>query len=194
MWLIFDHLWATSSTESLRSMLGGTIREIAELDVAPTGQAFEADDVSLERKTNEIMGNFERLRTLVDVSIFEAFPKAVPDDVLLQRAKDYLPQLRAALLIKTGLIHHRTVSGNQRRSDIAVQVQRRCSELLVETAHHVEADSPEIRLTPATVDREIQQRLRSDADLIRRGELECDLTELRLCSSLFNVVRHLQGP
>jgi multidrug resistance protein MdtO len=139
------------------------------------------------------MGNFERLRTLVDVSIFEAFPKAVPDEVLLQQAKDYLPQLRTALLIKTGLIHHRTVSGNQCRSDIAVQVQRRCSELLVETAHHVEADSPEIRVTRATIDREIQQRLRSDADLIRRGELECDLTELRLCSSLFNVVRHLQG-
>jgi multidrug resistance protein MdtO len=193
MWLIFDHLWATSSTESLRSMLGVTIREIAELDVAPTEQAFEADDVPLERKANEIMGNFERLRTLVDVSIFEAFPKAVPDEVLLQQAKDYLPQLRTALLIKTGLIHHRTVSGNQCRSDIAVQVQRRCSELLVETAHQVEADSPEIRVTPDTVDREIQQRLRSDADLIRRGELECDLTELRLCSSLFNVVRHLQG-
>ncbi|WP_263366054.1 FUSC family protein [Edaphobacter bradus] len=191
MWLIFDHLWATSSTRSLRSMLGATIREIAELEVASTEQAEQAGDVLLERRTNEIMENFEKLRTLVDVSIFEAFPKAMPDEVLLQRTRDYLPQLRAALLIKTGLIHHRTVSGNQCRSDIAVQVQQRCSELLVETARHVEADSPDIRVAQAAVDHQIQQRLRSDADLIRTGGLECDLTELRLCSSLFNVVRHL---
>ncbi|CAN5697388.1 hypothetical protein BH10ACI4_BH10ACI4_26960 [soil metagenome] len=191
MWLIFDHLWATSSTQSLRFMLGTTIREIAELDLVSTGQTPAAEVRRIEERTGEIMGNFEKLRALVDVSIFEAFPKVERDELLLKRARDYLPQLRAALLIKTGLFHHRVVSGSRRQSDISVQVQLRCSELLLIAAGHLEANLSERRSTPTPVDKQIQSRLRSDADLVCEGELEGDLTELRLCASLFNVVRHL---
>lgn len=190
MWLIFDHLWATSSTQSLRFMLSTTIREIAVLNIASGEQTPAVDNVLLERQTSKIMGNFERLRSLVDVSIFEAFPKAMQDELLLRRTRDYLPQLRATLLIKTGLIHHRAAS-SRCQSDVAAQVQQRCSELLVETADHVEADSSDLRVGLTTVDQQIQSTLRSNADLIRKGDLECDLTELRLSSSLFNVVCHL---
>lgn len=191
MWLIFDHLWATSSTQSLRALLGETIREIAELNILPGEQPPEAEGLLLERKTNEVIGKFERLRNLVDVSIFEAFPKTVPDDLLLQRTRAYLPQLRAALLIKTGLIHHRIVSGNYDQTEIALQVQQCCSELLVEVADHIETDAPDLRVQMTELDHRIQRRLRSTSDLIRNSELPYDLTELRLCSSLFNVVRHL---
>lgn len=190
MWLIFDHLWATSSTQSLRVLLGATIREIAELNIIPGAQPLEAENL-LERKTSEVIGNFERLRNLVDVSIFEAFPRTVPDELLLQRTRSYLPQLRAALLIKTGLIHHRIVSGNDDESEIASQVQQRCSQLLAEAAHHIETAAPDLRVQMTALDRHIQHQLRSTANLVRNGELLSDLTELRLCSSLFNVVRHL---
>lgn len=191
MWLIFDHLWATSSTESLRSILASTIREIADLHVPPTAHGSETSEILLERQTRKIMKNFERLRTLVDVSIFESFPKSPPDTVLIQRSKHYLPQLRAALLIKTGLMHHQAGAADDCASDIASQVQQHCSQLLTDAAHHVEANSLDLYVAPTLVDHQIQRRLYTEADRIQRGELDCDLTELRLCSSLFNVVHHL---
>ena len=191
MWLIFDHLWATSSTESLRSMLAATIREIAELKFPDTTRTQDTSEILLAKQTRKIMRNFERLRTLIDVSIFEAFPKAPPDEVLLQRSKHYLPQLRALLLLKTGLMHHQTVSENYCQSDTAAQVQGRCSKLLAEAAYRVESNSLDLYVAPTDADYHIKHQLRSDADRIRKGELDCDLTELRLCSSLFNVVRHL---
>jgi multidrug resistance protein MdtO len=172
-------------------MLATTIREIAELKFPDTTHTQDNSEILLAKQTRKIMRNFERLRTLVDVSIFEAFPKAPLNEVLIQRSKHYLPQLRALLLLKTGLMHHQTASENYCQSDTAAQVQQRCSRLLVEAAHHVEANSLNLYVAPTDVDYHIQHQLRSNADRIRKGELDCDLTELRLCSSLFNVVRHL---
>jgi multidrug resistance protein MdtO len=186
MWLIFDHLWATSSVESLRPMLSSTIRQIANLSAT-------AQPVQVEKQTGEIMRRFEKLRALIEASFFEAFPKAPPDEQLLTRAKDYLPQLRAALLIRTGLIHHRGSSSSQCQPDLIVQVQQRSSLLLEEIAQQVESNSfPSFQpLDPA--DRSLLNRLKMGAELARQGEVDCDLTELRLCSSLLNVVHHLHG-
>ncbi|WP_157468290.1 FUSC family protein [Edaphobacter aggregans] len=191
MWLIFDHLWAKASTESLRSLLGRTVRGIADLDIGLEEHAGVAYERILEGKTDAVMRKFERLRSLVDVSIFEAFPKALPDEILLQHTRDYLPQLRAALLLKAGLIHHRLVSGNQCQREVVIEVQKRCSELLHIAAAQVDAESPDLRVPQSNADREIHTRLQSDTELVRKGALEYDITELRLCSSLFSVVHHV---
>lgn len=192
MWLIFDHLWATTSLESLRSVLVKTIREIAELESVLVKKGT-AGDALLEARTHEIAGRFERLRTLVDVSAFEAFPKAVPDEELVQRTKDYLPQLRSILLIKTGLMQHRAVSGSYCESDTALRIQKRCFVLLTDAANQIEQDSAGVRLADSPDDREIQARIRAEIALARGGELNCNQTELRLYSSLFDVVRHLSA-
>lgn len=42
MWLIFDHLWSTSSTQSMRLLLGITIREIAGLEGELEGCASDS--------------------------------------------------------------------------------------------------------------------------------------------------------
>ena len=191
MWLIFDHLWAKSSTESLRSLLGSTVRGIADLDIGLEKYAGVAYERFLEGKTEAVMRKFERLRSLVDVSIFEGFPKALPDEILLQHTRDYLPQLRAALLLKAGLIHHRLASGNQCQREVVIEVQERCSELLHIAAAQVDAESLDLRVPQSSADREIHTRLQSDTELVRRGALEYDITELRLCSSLFSVVHHV---
>jgi len=191
MWLLFDHLWAKSSTESLRSLLGSTIRGIADLDIGLEEYASVAYEVLLERKTDAIMRQFERIRSLVEISIFEAFPKPMSDEVLLQHTRDYLPQLCAALLLKAGFIHHRIVSGNQCQRDVIVEVQQRCSELLYIAAAKIDAEAPDLRVLQGSADRDLCARLQSDTERVRRGALECDLTELRLCSSLFSVVRHV---
>ncbi|HEU4636142.1 MAG TPA: FUSC family protein [Edaphobacter sp.] len=186
MWLIFDHLWATSSVDSLRPMLSSTIRQIARLSEI-------AQPAQLEQQTSEIMRRFEKLRALVEASFFEAFPKAPPDEQLLERAKDYLPQLRAALLIRTGLIHHQGSSSSQCQPDLVVQVQQRSSLLLEEIAQQVESNSFPSSQALDPADRSLLNRLKVGAELARQGEVDCDLTELRLCSSLLNVVHHLHG-
>jgi multidrug resistance protein MdtO len=191
MWLIFDHLWETSSAESIRSVLCGTIREIADLAIEPTMLAPATREALLTRKTGAIMKNFEKLWSLADVSIFEAFPKAAPDEILLQRAQDYLPQLRAVLLIKTGLIHHQEVLGNTCQSDMAHQVQEYCTHILHEIAECFDTDRAISRTPSESLEASIQKKLRFNAELIRNGQLECDMTELHLCSSLFEVVHHL---
>jgi multidrug resistance protein MdtO len=191
MWLIFDHLWAKSSTESLRSLLGSTVRGIADLGIGLEKYAGVAYERFLEEKTEAVMRNFERLRSLVDVSIFEGFPKALPDEILLQHTRDYLPQLRAALFLKAGLIQHRLVSGNQCQREVVIEVQERCSELLHIAAAQVDAESLDLRVPQSSADREIHTRLQSDTELVREGALEYDITELRLCSSLFSVVHHV---
>jgi multidrug resistance protein MdtO len=167
-------------------MLSSTIRQIARLSES-------AQPAQLEQQPSEILRRFEMLRALVEASFFEAFPKAPPDEQLLDRAKDYLPQLRAALLIRTGLIHHQGSSSSQCQPDLIVQVQQRSSLLLEEIARQVESNSfaPFESLDPA--DRSLQNRLKMGAELARQGEVDCDLTELRLCSSLLNVVYHLHG-
>jgi multidrug resistance protein MdtO len=186
MWLIFDHLWATSSVESLRPMLSSTILQIARLPAtAPTAE--------LEQRTGEIMRRFEKLRALVEASFFEAFPKTPPDEQLLVRAKDYLPQLRAALLIRTGLLHHQGSTDSHCQPDLVVQVQQRSSLLLEEIAQQVENNSFLSLPSLDPADRGLLNRLKAGLELAREGEVDCDLTELRLCSSLLNVVHHLHG-
>jgi multidrug resistance protein MdtO len=193
MWLIFDHLWATSSVESLRPMLSSTIRQIARLpDSIPASSATQ-QTTSLEQQTSEIMRRFERIRALIEASFFEAFPKAPTDEQLLGRARDYLPQLRAALLIRTGLIHHQGSSGNHCQPGLVLQVQQRSSALLESIAQQIERNSFPSQGTLDSADRELLDRLRSGFELARQGTLDCDLTELRLCSSMLNVLHHLHG-
>ena len=191
MWLIFDHLWAKSSTEDLRNLFSNTIRGIADLEAGLEECASVAYEVLLERKTDAIMRQSERLQSLLDVSIFEASPKALPDEVLLQQTRNYLPQLRAALLLKAGLIHHSLVSGNHFQRDVVVEVQRRCSELLHIAAARVEAESLDLRVPQSSADQEVHTKLQSDTELARKGALQYDITELRLCSSLFSIVHYV---
>jgi multidrug resistance protein MdtO len=193
MWLVFDHLWATSSVDSLRPMLSSTVRQIARLTESVPGAPAAPQRVRLEQQTSEIMRRFEKLRALIEASYFEAFPKAPPAGQLLERARDYLPQLRAALLIRTGLIHHQGVAASHCQPDLVVQVQQRSSVLLERIAQQIENNSFSSRTALEPTDQDLLDRLRSGFDLAREGEIDCDLTELRLCSSLLNVVHHLHG-
>ena len=83
------------------------------------------------------------------------------------------------------------MSGNQCQREVVIEVQERCSELLHIAAVQVDAESLDLRVPQSSADREIHMRLQSDTELVRKGALEYDITELRLCSSLFSVVNHV---
>lgn len=191
MWLIFDHLWATSSVESIRLLLSATIRQIADLSIPSDTLTSIAREVTLERQTNEIIKSFQKIWTLLDIYIFEAFPKTTSDDVLIRRAKDYLPHLRALLLIKTGLIHHEILSGQIHRSDTATQAGICCTHILHELARKVATDTAISVRSLASQDDQIKERLRHEIESIKKGQLSGDIAELRLSASLFTVSHHL---
>jgi multidrug resistance protein MdtO len=191
MWLIFDHLWPTASTQSMRLLLGITIREIAGLESEPEGCALDSRAKYLEIRTDAISRNFERLRSLVDVSIFEALPRRAQDEATLKHTRDLLPQLRAVLLLKTGLLHHRLTACQSPKSDVVTDVEQRCSELLLDTARLVGGRVLERLGGSRANDGELHLRLHTAEEHARASGSRVDLTELQLCSSLFNVVRHV---
>lgn len=190
MWLIFDHLWPTYSTQSMRLLLGITIREIAGLEGELEGCAADSRGEYLEMRADAIGQSFERLRSLVDVSIFEAFPKRAQEEATLKDTSDLLPQLRAVLLMKTGLLHHRLTIHGFQKNEVVAEAEQRCSELLLETACLVDGGTINRPAARTADDSELHLRLRTEEQL-RARDLGRDLTELQLCSSLFNVVSNL---
>ena len=190
MWLIFDHLWPTYSTQSMRLLLGLTIREIAGLEEEVEGCASESREEYLAMRANAISQHFERLRSLVDVSVFEPFRKRAQEEATLKHTRDLLPQLRAVLLIKTGLLHHRLTTRGFQKNELITEVEQRCSELLLETVYLIEGGTLKRTATRAACDSELHLRLRT-AEQPRARDVGRDLTELQLCSSLFSVVSNL---
>ncbi|WP_263419051.1 FUSC family protein [Terriglobus albidus] len=143
MWLIFDQLWATSSIESIREMLRDTIHQVADLSGIDSAEPATREE-NLERHTRTIFESFEKIWSMMDVSAFEAFPKKQADKIVLERARVYLPQLRALLLLKTGLIHHEIVS-DKPSSTKALQAHDRCKWALYNLAHTVSENEGALR-------------------------------------------------
>lgn len=186
MWLVFDQLWATSSIESIRETLRDTILQVAELaGIDSVEPATRERD--LEKRTRTIFDHFEKIWSMIDVSVFEAFPKKQAEKVLLEQARGYLPQLRALLLLKTGLIHHEIVSGVH-SSARAVQAHDRCKWTLYKLAYAV-GGSERILAEPFSEPETI------NLTDVRNGYLEdtVDLTEGRLIAGLNAVMDHIEA-
>lgn len=191
MWLIFDNLWATSSAEALRPLLSATILDIARLPAEVISVNGIAAEMLLEKRISAVMRNFQKLFSLLDASLFEAAPKESHAELLLCRNREYLPQLRVVLFLKSGLIHHRILSGNECLNSIAETVLHRSSELLEQFAQKLNQGADGISISSAETDEQIRMMLLLHTESMQEGSQEWDATELRLCSSLFHVVQHL---
>lgn len=191
MWLIFDHLWATSSTESIRPLLGATIHQIANLSLSPDAYNHPSHDSLLDRQTDAILKSLARIWTLADVSLFEAFPKTTEEEATVRHVSGYLPQLRTALLIKTGLLHHRLISGATRKSTVAQEADDLCAQLLHEVAERFETGKiiPQDLLNARG--EQVEERLRSEIESLQKDKRRDQLVELRLSASLLIISRRL---
>ena len=109
MWLVFDHLWAQTSSASVRSLLLGTLRNVANFK-AVSAEASQEANQRLAAESSRINRDFDKLRDLADLYAFESFPKKPRESLVNRSIRTLLPELRAFLLVKTGLLQHRSLA------------------------------------------------------------------------------------
>ena len=110
MWLVFDHLWAQTSSASVRSLFLGTLRSVANFK-AVSAEASQEANLRLAAESSRINRDFDKLRDLADMYAFESFPKKPRESLVNRSIRTLLPELRAFLLVKTGLVQHRSLAG-----------------------------------------------------------------------------------
>jgi multidrug resistance protein MdtO len=191
MWLFFDHLWSRSSTETMQATLLATIRDVARLDRSNKAEP-RLELHRLQAECERISRNFDQIRTLSDLSAFEAFPKNQHEAFLSYCVESFLPQLRAYLLVRTGLLQNLTAENTQKHARLIHDVKQRSSEILLGLAQSVES-YPEASLRSIEArDRELLNSVKNTAREITRDGHGNSVTGLRLCSSLLDLALHVQ--
>jgi multidrug resistance protein MdtO len=191
MWLVFDHLWAQTSSASVRSLLLGTLRNVANFKAVSAASSGEANQL-LAAESSKINRDFDKLRDLADFYAFESFPKKPHESLVNRSIRTLLPELRAFLLVKTGLLQQRNLAVAEVEEVLIQEVEERASNVLHGLANAIEAESPErlslwsvgVEELRAKVSRE-EERSRDSQDLQKH-------TEMRLCASLLGVAFDLE--
>jgi multidrug resistance protein MdtO len=192
MWLVFDHLWAQTSGSSVRSLLLGTLRNLANFKIVSAGNSEEANQ-RLVAESSRINGDFDKLRDLAEMFSFESFPKK-PGEALVNRSiRTLLPELRAFLLLKTGLLQHKNLIVVASEGDALTQeVEEYVSSVLQGLANAIERDAPEELSSSKIRAEELREKVRHED---KKSEETKDLhthTEMRLCASLLEITSHLE--
>jgi multidrug resistance protein MdtO len=191
MWLVFDHLWAQTSSASVRGLLLGTLRSVANFKAVPAGTSREANR-RLTAESSKINRDFDKLRDLADFYAFESFPKKLHESLVNRSIRTLLPELRAFLLVKTGLLQHRSLTVAEVEDVLIHEVEGRASTVIHGLANAIEGETPE-QFSPwdshaeelrAKVSRE-EERSRDSQDLQKH-------TEMRLCAALLDVASGLE--
>ena len=191
MWLIFDHLWAQTSGDSVRGLLLVTLRSIASFKADPDTAASPGTNQLLSEESSRINRDFDKLRDLADLYSFEAFPKRPRESLLNLSIRTLLPELRAFLLVKTGLLQQRSLAAVQPNA-LVQEVEEQASSVLLGLATAIEGDSPE-QLPPRNADaEELRTRLLIEEEKSKDGEDRREYVEMRLGASLLEIASHLQ--
>jgi multidrug resistance protein MdtO len=191
MWLVFDHLWAQTSSASVRGLLLGTLRNVANFKAVSAGSFEEANQlVTAER--SKISQDIDKLRALADLYAFEHFPKTRPESLVNRSIGTLLPELRAFLLLKTGLLQHRSLAAAEVEEVLAQEVEEGASSVLNGVADAIEAESPE-RLSPRNArTEELRAKVSIEEAKSRDAKNLAKHTEMRLCASLLDVASDLE--
>jgi multidrug resistance protein MdtO len=189
MRLIFDHLWAKSSTVSVRSLLLASMKDIARIQ-RPVGESIPILNQRLVSENSRINRSFDRVRSLSDFYVFESYPKTREEIVVDQFVRTLLPQVRTLLLLKTGLLQHHLLDGSERANTLAQEVQERSSEIMFDLANSLE----HLSLSPIPVarDKELGILVRAELRAAQRDVDKKRIIEMRLCASLFDLAGHVR--
>lgn len=134
MWLIFDHLWATTSTESIRALFLASLREVAQFGIAAEPLPKKTQLRHLLAESERLNAQLDRLRSLTDFSVFEPHSSVEELPYSASYVKSVLPQLRCFLLLKAGLLHHQILSEPLGSDLLGLTTEQRASKLLSELA------------------------------------------------------------
>jgi multidrug resistance protein MdtO len=191
MGIIFDHLWAKSSTVSVRSLLLASLKDVARLDRA-VGDSPQTLNERLVTESTRINRNFDKVRSLSDFYVFESYPKTREESVLDEFVTASLPQVRAFLLVKMGLLQHRILSNSQQESELVREVQQHSSHILLGLATAIEKLSFGQEDEPLSSGDDLWSQVTSEMTRGRESGKAELVTEMRLCCSLLDLAVHLR--
>ena len=191
MWLFFDHLWSRSTTATMRAILLSAIRDVAQLDHA--NNVKQGHEVRrFQAECDRINRNFDKIRTLSDLSIFESFPKNRHEAFMAHCVESFLPQLRAYLLVKSGLLQHGKTNTPQQYAELVDDVKHRSSEILLEAAQTIERYPEGSVRNIDSKDRQLLNSMKQATRETQTSDQGSSLTGLRLSSSLLDLALHVQ--
>jgi multidrug resistance protein MdtO len=189
MWLVFDHLWAQTSSQSVRSLLLGTLRKLADFKAASAAISQGANQ-RLAAESSKINQDIDKLRDLADMYAFEAFPKKPGESLVNRNIRTLLPELRAFLLVKTGLLQQGNLTGAPAGDTLIEEVEKCASSVLQGLANAIEREALE-HLSWCNVHDELRARVQIEEEK-SRGENDREKhIEARLCASLLEMASHL---
>ncbi len=145
-----------------------------------------------QAECDRINRNFDKIRALSDLAVFESFPKSRHEAFMAHCVEAFLPQLRAYLLVKAGLLQHNTMSGAQQHTELVDDVKRRSSVILLGAAQTIE-QYPKASI--GTLDPGDKQLLHAMKQVTREAHGDGEgssATGLRLSSSLLDLALHVQ--
>jgi multidrug resistance protein MdtO len=192
MWLIFDHLWAKTSTESMRKLFVSAFREIGEWELSAESVSAAARSRHLLAESERMNARLDKIRSLADFSVFEPYTKPADEAYLGESIKMLLPQLRCFLLLKAGLLHHQLISEPSEADRLAFTAQKRASRIMLDTAQILEAGDGTHALDPEDL-AYVTASLSTSAVRTRTQENAALTVELLLSSSLVSVAEHLRA-
>ena len=189
MWLVFDHLWAETSGSSVRSLLLGTLRSLADFKAVAAETPQEANQ-RLAATSSRINRDFDNLRDLADLYAFESFPKKRHESLVNRSIRTLSPELRAFLFVKTGLLQHISLAAAE--PDALVRdVEEQASSMLHGIANAIESEAPE-QLSGRNEDAaELRARVFIEEEKSRDWKDRWKQIEMRLCASLLEIASHL---
>jgi multidrug resistance protein MdtO len=191
MWLVFDHLWAQSSSESVRSLFLGTLRNIANFKAVASATSQGANQL-LAAESSRINRDFEKLRDLADLYAFESFPKTPHESLVNRSIRTLLPELRAFLLVKMGLLQHRSVAVAEVDEMLIHEVEESASSVLHALANAIEGESPEQLSSWDVRVEELRTMIAREEAKSRDGKNLPKHTEFRLHAALLDVASDLE--
>jgi multidrug resistance protein MdtO len=191
MWLVFDHIWAQTSSASVRSLLIGSLRSIANFG-AVSAESSRVANQQLTAESSKINRDLDKLRDLADLYAFESFPKKPYESLVNRSIRTLLPELRAFLLLKTGLLQQTSLVLAE-VDDVLIQaVEERASSVLHGLANAIEGESPELLSSWNVGAEELRAKVSTEEAKSRDGKDLARNTEMRLCASLLDTASDLE--
>ncbi len=191
MWLVFDHLWSQTSSASVRSLFLETLRNVANFKPVPAESSGEANQ-RLTADSSTINRDLDKLRDLADFYAFESFPKKPQESFVNRSIRTLLPELRAFLLVKTGLLQHKTLALGAVEEALIREVEEMASSVLHGLANAIETESTEPLSSLSPRIEELHAKVLMEEAKSRDAKDLLKHTEMRLCASLLHLASGLE--
>jgi multidrug resistance protein MdtO len=107
MWLVFDQLWGSRAAVEMKRAFISNLRLLAQLAREPLSKELKVASQRSYALRETINANFDKVRSLADVVLFEFGSSRQQDQALRSRIRQWQPQLRAFFLIRSALLKYR---------------------------------------------------------------------------------------